>query len=89
VVATRKKNWRHDGHKLDRQRNWLDVFQEPPYRIRSVAALGVERLVHVNGTTMTASLPFALLNPQRRRDSRLSRRIPSMKRRDLIKPALD
>jgi hypothetical protein len=25
VVATRKKGWRLDGHKLDRQRDWLDV----------------------------------------------------------------
>jgi hypothetical protein len=25
VVATRKKSWRLDGHKLDRQRDWLGV----------------------------------------------------------------
>ena len=28
VVATRKKSWRLDGHKLDRQRDWLGVSKE-------------------------------------------------------------
>ena len=30
VVATRKKNWRLDGHKLDRQRDWLGVSKTHP-----------------------------------------------------------
>jgi hypothetical protein len=28
VVATRKKSWRLDGHKLDRQRDWLEVSEK-------------------------------------------------------------
>jgi hypothetical protein len=28
VVATRKKSWRLDGHKLDRQRDWLGVSKK-------------------------------------------------------------
>ena len=30
VVATRKKSWRLDGHKLDRQRDWLGVSKAQP-----------------------------------------------------------
>jgi len=30
VVATRKKSWRLDGHKLDRQRDWLGVSRAQP-----------------------------------------------------------
>jgi len=30
VVATRKKSWRLDGHKLDRQRDWLGVSKTHP-----------------------------------------------------------
>jgi len=28
LVATRKKSWRLDGHKLDRQRDWLGVSEK-------------------------------------------------------------
>jgi hypothetical protein len=38
VVATRKKSWRLDGHKLDRQRDWLDVSNIAVYFISSGAA---------------------------------------------------
>jgi hypothetical protein len=34
LVATRKKSWRLDGHKADRQRDWLGVSKRHPYLIQ-------------------------------------------------------
>ena len=33
VVATRKKSWRLDGLKVDRQRDWLGVSKHQVYLI--------------------------------------------------------
>jgi hypothetical protein len=40
LVATRKKSWRLDGHKLDRQRDWLGVSNAAVYLKRSLIASG-------------------------------------------------
>jgi hypothetical protein len=64
VVATRKKSWRLDGHKLDRQRDWLGVFQKAVYLI---CQLGASEMPWLRSARSNAVIPCWQTAPSFRR----------------------